>query len=137
MRWLIYLFTFFLLSATTENCHAQFWKRKDHYTKPTTGKVTEPDGDVYRDAFVRKSSKGPNIKTTKKPIFRSKKKMYKHSTSRKTKKPGSKKFFKPKYSKAKVGKKSGDNFSRNARKTKKNAQKGEGNSNGIFRGRKR
>jgi hypothetical protein len=86
---------------------------------------------------VGKSNKGPNIKTTRKPFFKTKKKMQRHATSRKTKKPGSKKFFKPKYSKARVGKKSGDTFSRNARKTKKNAQKGEGNSNGIFRGRKR
>ena len=116
---------------------AKFWKKKKYPTKATTGKITKPDAAEYRDPFIRKSNKGANIKTRRKPFFKSKKKMHEFATSRKTKKPGSKKFFKAKYGKATAGVKSKDTFSRNAQRTKRKAQKGEGKSNGVFRGRKR
>lgn len=137
MKYIFHLFSFLILLQVCEPAKAQFWKKKDHYTEASNGKITEPDGNIYRDAFVRKSSKGPNIKTSRGPFLKTKKSLFKHSTNRKTKKPGSQKFFKPKYSKARVSKKSGDNFSRNARKTKKDAQKGGGSSKGIFKGRKK
>ena len=137
MPWLIYVFAFFMLITSATQSHAQFWKKKTHYTKSTSGKITKPDGGEYRDAFKRKSNKGPNIKTHRKPVFKTKKSMHKFSTSRKTKKAGSKKFFKAKYSQAKYDSKAKDTFSRNARKTKKKAKKGGGKSNGVFKGRKR
>jgi len=117
--------------------HSQFWKKKKYHTRATSGKVTRPDKSQYRDAFSRKSKKGANIRTSKKPFFKSKKKMHRFSTSRKTKRPGSKKFFKPKYSGVKIKKKSKDNFSRNANRVKKNAKKGGGSGNGVFKGRKK
>ena len=127
-----------MLLSTAGQANAQFWKKKKHHTKSTSGKVTKPHGNrQYKDAFKRKSNKSANVRTRKKPFFKSKKKMHKHSTSRKTKKPGSKKFFKPKYSKAVAKKKSKDKFSRNANKSKRKSKKGGGGSNGIFKGRKK
>ena len=137
MRLTIYFLSLFFLMTLALESNAQFWKKKEYHTNATSGKITEPDGDIYRDAFIRKSHKGPNVKTKRKPIFRTKKSMHKHATSRKTKKAGSQRFFKPKYSKARMDKKSKDTFSRNARKTKKDAQKGGGGSKGIFKGRKK
>lgn len=129
------LFSFSLLAS--QQSYGQFWKKKEYHTKATSGKITKPDNSEYRDAFKRKSNKGPNIKTKRKPLFKSKKKMHQFSTSRKTKKAGQKKFFKPKYSKVRLKKKSKDNFSRNANRVKRNASRGEGKGNGVFRGRKR
>ena len=63
--------------------------------------------------------------------------MAQFSTTRKTKKPGAKKFFKPKYSGVKIKKKSKDTFSRNANRRKKDAKKGGGSGNGVFKGRKK
>lgn len=119
------------------SAYGQFWKKKEYHTKSTSGKVTKPDGNPYRDAFIRKSNKGPNIKTKRKPFWKSKKKMHQFQTSRKTKKPGSKKFFKAKYSKVRLKKKSDDSFNRNANRVKKKRKKGGGSSNGVFKGRKR
>ncbi|MEQ8324918.1 MAG: hypothetical protein RIC15_01930 [Vicingaceae bacterium] len=136
-RLYIILLLFFISLTAIQPVHAQFWKKKTHHTRATSGKVTKPDNTPYRDAFSRKSSKGPNIKTTRKPFFKSKKKMHEFNTTRKTKKPGQKKFFKPKYNSVKLNKKSKDNFSRNANRVKKDSKKGGGKGNGVFRGRKR
>lgn len=137
MKWLLHLFIFILLTASAGEVRSQFWKKKHHHTKATSGKVTKPNGSKYRDPFAKKSRKGPNVKTKRKPFIKSRKKMYKHSTSRKTKKPGNKNFFKPKYAKATSRKKSKDSFSRNANRTKRKSQKGGGSSNGVFKGRKK
>ena len=135
---LIIILTLFSVSLlVSQPSHAQFWKRKKYHTKATSGKITQPDKTEYRDPFKRKSVKGPNIKTKRRPFFKSKKKMYEFNTTRKTKKPGQRKFFKPKYSKVRLKKKSKDNFSRNANRVKRNASRGEGKGNGVFRGRKR
>lgn len=136
MRQILFLFIL-LFILIPDKSHAQFWKKKKYHTNATSSKVTKPDGNPYRDAFKRKSNKGPNIKTKSRPIFKSKKKMHEFSTSRKTKKPGRSNFFKPKYSGVKLKKKSGDTFSRNANRTKKRAQKGGGKSSGVFKGRKK
>ena len=137
MKWIISVLIGIFFLASPGEAKAQFWKKKPYHTKATTGKVTKPDGDPYRDAFIRKSNKGPNIKTKKKPFFKSKKKMHEFATSRKTKKPASKKFFKAKYGKATTKVKAKDSFSRNANRVKRKSQKGEGKSNGVFRGRKK
>jgi hypothetical protein len=138
LKYIYYIFfSLFLITLAGESANAQFWKRKKYHTDATSGKITEPDATEYRDAFKRKSSKGPNVKTTRKPFWKSKKKMHQHATTRKTKKRGNRKFFKPKYSNVKLKKKSGDSFSRNARKTKKDARKGGGGGNGVFKGRKK
>ncbi len=136
-RLVIFVLLFSISQLAVKSACAQFWKKKEYHTKSTSGKITSPDNTEYRDAFSRKSSKGPNIKTSKKPFFKSKKKMHQFSTSRKTKKPGQKKFFKPKYSSVKLKKKSKDNFSRNANKVKKDSKRGDGRSNGVFKGRKK
>lgn len=136
-RTTIIFLLFSVLFLTVNPAHGQFWKKKKYHTKATSGKVTKPDDSEYRDAFSRKSSKGANVKTSRKPFFKSKKKMRRFSTSRKTKKAGSKKFFKPKYSSVKLKKKSKDTFSRNANRVKKDAKKGGGKGNGVFKGRKR
>lgn len=136
MRQIIFVFILLIVLIPGKS-NAQFWKKKKYHTNATSSKVTKPDGNPYRDAFIRKSNKGPNIKTKSRPIIKSKKKMHKFSTSRKTKKPGRSNFFKPKYSGVKLKKKSGDTFSRNANRTKKRAQKGGGKSGGVFKGRKK
>ena len=100
MKLLPFIITLFLLCSAGTNASAQFWKKKKYYTSASSGKITKPDGDVYRDAFVRESNKGANIKTGPKPFFRTRKKMHRHAVSRKTKKPGSQSFFKPRYNKA-------------------------------------
>lgn len=128
---------FFILLLAVSPAQSQFWKKKKYHTKVTSGKITKPDKSEYRDPFSRKSKKGANVRTTKKPFFKSKKKMHQFSTSRKTKKAGSKKFFKPKYTGAKIKKRSKDNFSRNANRNKKNSKKGGGSGNGVFKGRKK
>ena len=136
-HWLKILIVFFILFQVCQTSQAQFWKKKKYHTRSTSGKISRPDKTSYRDAFARKSKKRANIKTRRKPYFKSKKKMRRFSTSRKTKKPGSKKFFKPKYSGAKLKKRSGDSFSRNAQRNKRSSKKGGGNSGGIFKGRKK
>lgn len=133
-RWCILLFSMLVLTGPV---HAQFWKKKKHHTRASTSKASRPSKSEYRDAFSRKSSKGPNVKTTRKPFWKSKKRMHKHATSRKTRKKGSKKFFKPKMSSKSMKKRSNDSFSRNARRTKKQSSKGGGQSKGVFRGRKK
>ncbi len=138
MRWLIYFFSLLTALSFSDQASAQFWKKKKYHTKASSGKITKPHGNKkFRDPFKRKSKKPANVRTKRKPVFKSSKRMHRHSTGRKTKKPGSKKFFKPKYSKAIAKKKSRDKFSRNANRTKRKSKKGGGKSNGIFRGRKR
>lgn len=136
---LFWILSCFFTIVVIEPVSAQFWKKKKYHTESSSSKVTQPDATDYRDAFSRKSKKGPNIKTTKKPffLFRSKKKMHKFSTSRKTRKKAGKNFFKPKHSSLKLKKKSGDTFKRNARKSKRDARKGGGGGGGIFKGRKK
>ena len=136
-HWLKILIVLFVFFQVCQPAQGQFWKKKKYHTRSTSGKISRPDKAGYQDAFARKSKKRANIKTRKKPFIKTKKKMRRFSTSRKTKKPGSKKFFKPKYAGVKLKKKSGDSFSRNARKTKRSAQKGGGSGSGIFKGRKK
>ena len=127
-----------LIISVASPVHAQFWKKKKYHTKASTNKASRPSGNKYRDSFASKPKKGPNVKTTRKPIIKTKKKMHKHATSRKTKKPGRSKFFtKNRIPKSRLQKRSGDSFRRNARKTKKNSSKGGGSGNGVFKGRKK
>lgn len=123
-----------LLSLLSVSTYAQKRSKK----KPPSAKAKGITGNSFKDAFTRKSKKGPNIKTSRKPLFKSKRKMYAHSTSKKMK---NKKFKQSSFSASKrrykhIKKSSGDSFASSPKKNKGGAKSGS-RGKGTFKGRKK
>lgn len=124
----------FVLTGT--GVHAQFWKKKEK--GPASAKAGKYESTEYRDAFSRKNKKGPNVKTTKPPVIKSRKNMYKHATSKKIDKKRNKReqFYAKKKRYKNVKKKSGDSFSNQPSKSRGGRKSGS-SGKGIFKGRKK
>ncbi len=81
MRYLIYiLISLFVLCVSSNNTHAQFWKKKSGTASAKRGGGSAPKN---KDSFTGKSKKGPNIYSSKPPRTKSKSKLYSHSVSKK------------------------------------------------------
>lgn len=82
MRYLLYiLISLFVFCSSTNEAHAQFWKKKNGSASATS--KSRGKGGATRDSFSGKSKKGPNIYSSKPPRTKSKSKLYTHSVSRK------------------------------------------------------
>lgn len=65
----------------SSNAYGQFWRKKS--SGSASSKAGNYEVPKHRDAFSRKSKKGPNIKSSKRPRTKSKSKLYQHSVSKK------------------------------------------------------